>query len=70
MAKARTVTGLDLQASTSENARLIAQTRLDELYSWEQYVDNPYHIRELHNMRIAAKRLRYTLEIFAEELPE
>jgi len=70
MAKARTVTGLDLQASTSENARLIAQTRLDELYGWERYVDNPYHIRELHNMRIAAKRLRYTLEIFAEELPE
>jgi hypothetical protein len=70
MAKARTVTGLNPEASTGENARVIARTRLDELYAWEQYVDNPYHIRELHNMRIAAKRLRYTLEIFAEELPE
>ncbi len=70
MAKTRTVMGLDLHASTGENASLIARTRLDELYGWEQYVDNPYHIRELHNMRIAAKRLRYTLEIFAEELPE
>ena len=69
MAKARTVTGLNPQASTRENARLIARTRLDELYEWEQYVDNPYHIRELHNLRIAAKRLRYTLEIFAEALP-
>lgn len=69
MAKAKPVMGLNPQASTEENARAIARTRLDELYEWEQYVDNPYHIRELHNLRIAAKRLRYTLEIFAESLP-
>jgi hypothetical protein len=70
MAKARPVTGLNAHASTGENGRLIARTRLDEFYNWDQYVDNPYHIRELHNLRIAAKRLRYTLEIFAEALPE
>ena len=70
MAKARAVQGLNPQAPTGENASLIAQTRLDELYEWGQYVDNPYHVRELHNLRIAAKRLRYTLEIFADALPE
>jgi hypothetical protein len=69
MAKAKPITGLDIHAPTAVNARIIAQTRLAELYTWEQYVDNPYHVRELHNLRIAAKRLRYTLEIFGEILP-
>lgn len=69
MAKAKPITGLNIHAPTAVNARLIAQTRLAEIYAWEQYVDNPYHVRELHNMRIATKRLRYTLEIFADFLP-
>ena len=69
MAKAKPITGLDLHAPTKVNARIIAKTRLAELYTWEQYVDNPYHVRELHNLRIAAKRLRYTLEIFVDVLP-
>src|SRR5438270_2818502 len=70
MAKAKPIRGLDSQAPTGENAGIIARTRLDELYSWAKYVDNPYHVRELHNLRIAAKRLRYTLEIFEDVLPE
>ena len=70
MAKAKPITGLDLQASPAYNARQIASVRLEELYEWSQYVDQPFAIREVHNMRIAAKRLRYTLEIFADYLPE
>ncbi len=69
MAKARPILGLDVQASTYKNARLVAKTRLEELYNWASFVDDPYHVRELHNLRIAAKRLRYTLEIFGEVLP-
>lgn len=69
MVKARPITGLDPQAPTGKNARLIAKVRLEELYSWESYVDHPSHIRELHNLRIAAKRLRYTFEVFEEVLP-
>jgi CHAD domain-containing protein len=69
MAKAKPIVELDIHAPTETNARIIAKTRLEELYSWEQYVDNPYHVRELHNLRIAAKRLRYTLEIFGDILP-
>ncbi|HVB74298.1 MAG TPA: CHAD domain-containing protein [Ktedonobacteraceae bacterium] len=69
MAKAKAITGLDPQAPVATNARLIAQTRLEELYQWDRSVDNPYSIRELHDMRIAAKRLRYTLEVFEEVLP-
>lgn len=69
MAKARPIKGLDPQAPTGMNARMIAKVRLEDLYSWESYVDNPYHILELHNMRIAAKRLRYTFEVFEDVLP-
>ncbi|HZO71046.1 MAG TPA: CHAD domain-containing protein [Ktedonobacteraceae bacterium] len=70
MAKAKPIGKLNAQAPTGVNARTIARTRLEEMYSWEAYVDNPYRVRELHNLRIAAKRLRYTLEIFQAVLPE
>ena len=70
MAKAKPITGLDAQAPTGKNARIIAKVRFEEMYEWDRYADNPYHVRELHNLRIAAKRLRYTLEIFEEVLPE
>ena len=70
MAKARPIQGLDVHAATGKNARIIARTRLEEMYAWDRYVDSPYHIRELHNLRIAAKRLRYTLEVFEDVLPE
>lgn len=69
MAKAKPITGLDVQAPTGHNACIIARTRLEEMYSWNNFVDSPYAVRELHNLRIAAKRLRYTLEIFADFLP-
>lgn len=69
MAKAQVITGLDIQAPTAQNARIIARQRLAELYAYGDYIDSPANIQELHDMRIAAKRLRYTLEIFAEYLP-
>jgi CHAD domain len=69
MAKARPITGLNPLDPTGKNARMIAKVRLEELYSWENFIDNPYNIAELHNMRIAAKRLRYTFEVFEDALP-
>ena len=69
MAKAKAITYLDTQAPVAVNARLIARERLAELYQWEQAVDDPGNIRGLHDMRIAAKRLRYTFEVFEEVLP-
>lgn len=70
MAKARPIQGLDPQAPVGKNARIIARIRLEEMYQWDRYVDDPSHARELHNLRIAAKRLRYTLEVFEDVLPE
>ncbi len=69
MAKARPLTELDPHAPTGQNAREIARARLDEMYHWAAGVDDPYEVRGLHNLRIAAKRLRYTLEIFEDVLP-
>ncbi len=48
--------------------RLAAESiieKLDILLSFEPFVDDPEKITELHAMRIAAKRMRYTLELFA-----
>ena len=39
--------------------------RLNELLSYDEIVYQPEKVAELHQMRIAAKWLRYTLEIFA-----
>ena len=69
MAKAKAITDLDAQAPVAMNARLIARERLAELYQWEQAADEPANIRGLHDLRIAAKRLRYTFEVFEEVLP-
>ncbi len=69
MAKTRPITGLDSQAPTTTNARIILQQRLDEMYAYTPYIENPDNIQELHDMRIAAKRMRYTLELFEEFLP-
>jgi hypothetical protein len=69
MAKAKAIAYLDTQAPVAVNARLIARERLAELYQWERAVDDPANVRDLHDMRIATKRLRYTFEVFEEVLP-
>lgn len=47
------------------NAHSNISLRLEEFLSYESCVSKPEQVEELHAMRIAAKRLRYTLEIFA-----
>jgi CHAD domain-containing protein len=44
-------------------------TQLSEFMAFEPYVSQPERVEELHAMRIAAKRLRYTMEIFAPIYP-
>jgi CHAD domain-containing protein len=39
--------------------------RLNSLVSYEQWVHNPAAVAEHHAMRIAAKKLRYTMEVYA-----
>lgn len=57
---------LDPDGSLAENAEKIVSARLDELWSFAPDVLDPSKVDELHQMRIAAKRLRYVLEVTAE----
>ena len=61
--KARKVKGLDPDAPLDASLRRIVAVRLDELRSFAHAVDDPSQEEALHDMRIAAKRLRYVLEL-------
>jgi CHAD domain len=63
--RARKVKGLDPAGALADNAERIVHTRLDELCGFMPKAADPAEIRALHDMRIAAKRLRYILEITA-----
>jgi len=65
--------GMPIYRMTTPDAPLVASSsvllvRWNELLEWSESVQDPMCVEELHNMRIAAKRLRYTLEIFAPAL--
>jgi hypothetical protein len=65
--KARKVKGLDPATALADNAERIVHVRLDELSSFIPKALDPGQVTALHDMRIAAKRLRYVLEVTAEE---
>src|SRR5579884_3171990 len=64
MAKARRVPGLHPRATLLENARTIVAVRVAETFAFADAIGDPTQGEDLHSMRIAAKRLRYTLEMF------
>ncbi len=61
--KARKVKGLDPAAPLGDSAERIVAVRLDELTSFMPKAADPDEVVALHDMRIAAKRLRYILEV-------
>jgi hypothetical protein len=63
--KARKVKGLDPDGPLAENARRIIEVRAKEVRSFSPAVLDPRNVEALHDMRIAAKRLRYVLELTA-----
>jgi hypothetical protein len=64
--KARRVKHLHPAHPLAENAERIVSVRLEELCDFVPAVLDPSGVRELHDMRIAAKRLRYALEVMAD----
>jgi hypothetical protein len=68
VAKGWPVAEIDPDAPVLENARKVIAVRIAEFYSYEPFVTRPEHSIELHDLRIAAKRLRYTLELFEPQL--
>ncbi len=63
--KARKVSGLDPDGTLADNLQRIIEVRLDELCGFMPQAADPEEVTALHDMRIAAKRLRYILEIGA-----
>jgi CHAD domain-containing protein len=61
--KARKVQGLDPVGPLGDNAERIVRVRLEELTSFMPKAADPREVVALHDMRIAAKRLRYILEV-------
>jgi Uncharacterized conserved protein len=68
MARAVPIHKLTLPDAPLRASAPVLLVRLQEMREYEQAVRDPARIADLHNMRIAAKRLRYTLEIFAPVL--
>lgn len=64
MSRAWPVDDVDPDAPVIDNARRVLAIRIAEFYSYEPIVPYPELSESLHDLRIAAKRLRYTLELF------
>ena len=63
--KARKVKGVDPDGPAADEVAKIVAVRLDELCSLMAKARDPEAVQALHDLRIAAKRLRYVLELFA-----
>jgi hypothetical protein len=63
--KARRVKGLDPEAALADNVERIVGVRVGELHAFMPKALDPGEVEALHDMRIAAKRLRYILELTA-----
>ena len=61
--KARRVKNLDPAGPLVDNLERIVRVRLAELLAFMPRAGDPDKVEALHDMRIAAKRLRYILEI-------
>ena len=66
--KAGRVKGLRPGSKLGGAARKIAAQRVADMLQFDEAVRDPANIRELHDLRIAAKRLRYTLEVLGDAL--
>jgi CHAD domain-containing protein len=69
MAKAAPIHKLTKPDAILRDSVSVTLLRLEEMLEFVDKARNPKEQESLHNMRIAAKRLRYTLEIFAPTLP-
>jgi len=65
--KARAVKGLDPAMPFTKAARVITAVRAQELLDLAVRAQDPAKVKPLHDLRIAAKRLRYLLELTGPE---
>ncbi|MEA2428458.1 MAG: hypothetical protein QOF37_2086 [Thermoleophilaceae bacterium] len=70
MAKAREIPGLTGQVTFRQAAALAVETRAAELFELAQNVLDTDDIERVHDMRVATRRLRAAMEIFAPCFPK
>jgi CHAD domain-containing protein len=70
VAKARDIPGLAADISFREAAALAVGTRADEVWEHEHRAMDTGDIEGVHDMRVATRRLRAAMEIFAECFPK
>jgi CHAD domain-containing protein len=64
--KARRVKGIDAHGPLADGLEKVVRVRADELFALAAIAQDPAEVGAAHDLRIAAKRLRYALEISAE----
>ena len=70
MAKARSIPGFADAASFREAAVRVVAVRTEEVFEHADHVLDTSDIERVHDMRVATRRLRAALEIFAICFPE
>ena len=65
MAKARAISGVAPDSSFREAAADAVEVRTEELFSFAEGVLETGDVERVHDMRVASRRLRAVLEIFA-----
>jgi inorganic triphosphatase YgiF len=69
MAKARDIPGLDARMPFAEAAAATVAVRAEELFEQSENVLDMTDIERVHDMRVASRRLRAVLEIYAPCFP-
>ncbi len=64
MAKPKPIRGLSADEPFFASAQQVFSVRIEELWGWAKHLPHEDRVRELHDMRIAAKRLRYGIEFY------
>ena len=70
MAKARDIPGITLDATFREAAASAVEVRAEEVFSFRDRALDTSDIEGVHDMRVATRRLRAVMEIFAVCFPK
>jgi CHAD domain-containing protein len=70
LAKARDISGITTDATFREAAASAVEVRADEVFAFRDRVLDTTDIEGVHDMRVATRRLRAVMEIFAVCFPK
>jgi CHAD domain-containing protein len=69
VARARDVPGFDCEETFSASAERVVAVRAAEVFAYSEGVLDMDEIEHVHDMRVATRRLRAALEVFAPAFP-